>query len=54
MALWIIRLSLLTLGGMMLVAVISVVRASAVDRGKRQGDGQDQAGEREQKWYPLR
>jgi hypothetical protein len=38
----------------MLVAVISVVRASVVDRGKRRGDGQDRAGEREQKWYPLR
>jgi hypothetical protein len=54
MALWIIRLSLLTLGGMMLVAVISVVRTSVVYRGKQPDESRDRAGEREQKWYPLR
>lgn len=54
MALWIIKLALVTLGGLMLVAVISVVRASVVDRGKcRDESQQDRAGEREQKWYPL-
>jgi hypothetical protein len=54
MAHWIIILSLVAFTGMMLVGVVSVLRAFVVDRGKRPDERHDRAAGREQKWYPLR
>ena len=54
MASQITRVVLLALAGMMLVGVVSVLRAFIVDRGNRPDEGHDRAAEREQKWYPLR
>jgi len=44
---------MLALTGMMLVALISVLRASVVGRGKRPDEGHDRAAEREEKWSSM-
>ena len=51
---WVIGVPLLALGGMTLVAVVSMVRTFAGRRKKPPDQSNDRAGEREQKCYPLR
>jgi len=51
---WIRKISFLALAVTIFVGVILVLYASIVDREERPDEGHDRAGEREQKWYPLR